>query len=52
MLTGSRKTFGTITEDKSIILVDTSGSMGPYMEELKSDLSTLIWEQLYKNKIK
>ncbi|KAL4240557.1 Von Willebrand factor A [Mactra antiquata] len=48
LLSGSRRVFGTVTHKKCAILIDTSGSMVPYMEELKKELASLIWEQLYR----
>ncbi len=51
LLSGSRRLFGTITEQYCTILIDTSGSMDQYMVELKKELANLVWEQLYKNKI-
>uniref|UniRef100_H2YZH2 VWFA domain-containing protein n=1 Tax=Ciona savignyi TaxID=51511 RepID=H2YZH2_CIOSA len=51
LLSGSRKIFGTILEDNVVILIDTSGSMGYNMEELKKSMTSLIWEQLNSNKI-
>ena len=46
--TGSRRIFGTVVHKKVAILVDTSGSMEPYMNELKKELAALIWDQLYR----
>lgn len=40
--------FGTILHKKVVILVDTSGSMEQYMNELKKELAALIWDQLYR----
>lgn len=51
LLSGSRRLFGTFTEQRLSILIDTSGSMDPYMPELKTELATLVWEQFYKHKI-
>ena len=31
------------------ILLDTSGSMGPYLQQVKTELTLLIWEQLRKH---
>lgn len=45
---GSRRVFGTILHKKVVILVDTSGSMEQYMNELKKELAALIWDQLYR----
>lgn len=30
------------------ILVDTSGSVGPHLQQVKTELVLLIWEQLRK----
>ncbi|XP_041603176.1 von Willebrand factor A domain-containing protein 3A isoform X2 [Vulpes lagopus] len=49
LLSGSRRLFGTILERKVCILVDTSGSMGPYLQQVKTELVLLIWEQLRKH---
>nr|XP_031543137.1 von Willebrand factor A domain-containing protein 3A [Vicugna pacos] len=48
LLSGSRRLFGTILESKVCILLDTSGSMGPYLQQVKTELVLLIWEQLRK----
>lgn len=48
VLKGSRRVFGTILHKKVVILVDTSGSMEQYMNELKKELAALIWDQLYR----
>ncbi|XP_042197032.1 von Willebrand factor A domain-containing protein 3A [Callorhinchus milii] len=48
LLSGSRRFFGTILEKKICLLLDTSGSMDPFLEELKKELTSLIWEQLRK----
>uniref|UniRef100_A0A8I5NCP1 von Willebrand factor A domain containing 3A n=3 Tax=Cercopithecinae TaxID=9528 RepID=A0A8I5NCP1_PAPAN len=45
---GSRRLFGTVLESKVCILLDTSGSMGPYLQQVKTELVLLIWEQLRK----
>ena len=50
-VTGSNRVFGTVVEKRCIFLVDTSGSMDPYMEELKRELASLIWEQIHRNRI-
>ncbi|XP_019397714.1 PREDICTED: von Willebrand factor A domain-containing protein 3A isoform X1 [Crocodylus porosus] len=49
LLSGSRRLFGTILETKVCILIDTSGSMDPYLQQVTKELTTLIWEQLRKN---
>ena len=40
--------FGSIIHKKCVFLIDTSGSMEPYMEELKKEMASLIWDQLYR----
>ncbi|XP_064617094.1 von Willebrand factor A domain-containing protein 3A-like [Liolophura sinensis] len=47
LLSGSHRVFGTVVEKSCVFLIDTSGSMEPYMEELKKELASLIWEQLH-----
>ncbi|XP_035877287.1 von Willebrand factor A domain-containing protein 3A isoform X2 [Phyllostomus discolor] len=49
LLSGSRRLFGTILEKRVCILLDTSGSMGPYLQKVKTELILLIWEQLRKH---
>ncbi|XP_007951389.1 von Willebrand factor A domain-containing protein 3A [Orycteropus afer afer] len=49
LLTGSRRLFGAILESKVCILLDTSGSVGPYLQQVKTELILLIWEQLRKH---
>jgi len=44
--------FGTIVEQKVAILVDISGSMMSHMDELKHELASLIWDQLYPQKVR
>nr|CAH8869212.1 unnamed protein product [Trichobilharzia regenti] len=51
LITGSRKYFGMIREEYIVILIDTSGSMDIHMNEIKTQLKILIWEQLHKNKV-
>nr|XP_012645566.1 von Willebrand factor A domain-containing protein 3A isoform X1 [Microcebus murinus]XP_012645567.1 von Willebrand factor A domain-containing protein 3A isoform X1 [Microcebus murinus]XP_012645568.1 von Willebrand factor A domain-containing protein 3A isoform X1 [Microcebus murinus] len=48
LLSGSRRLFGAILESKVCILLDMSGSMGPYLPQVKTGLVLLIWEQLRK----
>uniref|UniRef100_H2NQD2 von Willebrand factor A domain containing 3A n=1 Tax=Pongo abelii TaxID=9601 RepID=H2NQD2_PONAB len=48
LLSGSRRLFGAVLERKVCILLDTSGSMGPYLQQVKTELVLLIWEQLRK----
>jgi len=52
LLSGSRKTFGTIIESRVIILIDISGSMTNHIEELQRELTLLLWQQLRKHEIK
>ncbi|XP_016078223.1 PREDICTED: von Willebrand factor A domain-containing protein 3A [Miniopterus natalensis] len=49
LLSGSRRLFGTVLEKRVCILLDTSGSMGPYLPQVKTELILLIWEQLRKH---
>ncbi|XP_023979382.2 von Willebrand factor A domain-containing protein 3A [Physeter macrocephalus] len=49
LLSGSRRLFGASLESKLCILLDTSGSMGPYLQQVKTELTLLIWEQLWKH---
>ncbi|KAF7465954.1 hypothetical protein GHT09_003402 [Marmota monax] len=49
LLSGSRWLFGTILESKVCVLLDMSGSMGPYLQQMKTELILLIWEQLRKH---
>ncbi|XP_053551113.1 von Willebrand factor A domain-containing protein 3A [Bombina bombina] len=46
LLSGSRRLFGTVLENKVCILIDSSSSMAPYLVEVQKGLTTLIWEQL------
>ncbi|XP_055483407.1 von Willebrand factor A domain-containing protein 3A isoform X2 [Psammomys obesus] len=46
LLSGSRRLFGTILENNVCILLDMSGSMSPYLQQMKTELVLLIWEQL------
>ncbi|GFR86394.1 von Willebrand factor A domain-containing protein 3A [Elysia marginata] len=48
LLSGSRRVFGTIVHKQVAILVDTSGSMEPRMDELKKEMAALVWDQLHK----
>ena len=52
LLSGSRRIFSTVVEKSCVFLIDTSGSMDPHMDELKRELSSLIWDQLYKHKVR
>ncbi|XP_051003135.1 von Willebrand factor A domain-containing protein 3A [Acomys russatus] len=49
LLSGSRRLFGTISESNVCILLDMSGSMGPHLLQMKTELVLLIWEQLRKH---
>ncbi|XP_017389851.1 von Willebrand factor A domain-containing protein 3A isoform X4 [Cebus imitator] len=49
LLSGSRRLFGTVLENRVCILLDTSGSMDPYLQQVKTELVLLIWEQLRKH---
>ncbi|CAH6793035.1 Vwa3a [Phodopus roborovskii] len=49
LLTGSRRLFGTILESNVCIMLDTSGSMGPHLQWMKTGMVLLIWEQLRKH---
>ncbi|XP_005405117.1 PREDICTED: von Willebrand factor A domain-containing protein 3A isoform X3 [Chinchilla lanigera] len=46
LLSGSRRAFGAILEKKVCVLLDTSGSTGPYLQQVKAEMVLLIWEQL------
>ncbi|XP_074056693.1 von Willebrand factor A domain-containing protein 3A isoform X1 [Macrotis lagotis] len=48
LLTGSRRLFGNILENKVCVMIDLSESMGSYLQQLKKELNLLIWEQLRK----
>ncbi|XP_010018082.1 PREDICTED: von Willebrand factor A domain-containing protein 3A [Nestor notabilis] len=52
LLSGSRRLFGTILEANVCILIDTSGSMDPYLPHIMKELTSLVWEQLRKNKVR
>ncbi|KAL9835403.1 von Willebrand factor A domain-containing protein 3A isoform 1-T1 [Geothlypis trichas] len=52
LLSGSRRWFGTILEANVCVLIDTSGSMGPYLPPVTKELTSLIWEQLRKNEVR
>ncbi|CAO2583081.1 von Willebrand factor A domain-containing protein 3A [Lemmus lemmus] len=49
LLSGSRRLFGTILESNVCIVLDTSGSMRPYLQWMKTEMVLLIWEQLRKH---
>jgi hypothetical protein len=52
LLSGSRRVFGTFTpQETCCILIDTSGSMDPFLADLKKELASLVWEQLFKSRI-
>lgn len=52
LYTGSRRLFGVILEDDVCILIDTSGSMEPTLEEVIKELTSLIWDQLRKYNVR
>ncbi|KFQ79650.1 von Willebrand factor A domain-containing protein 3A, partial [Phaethon lepturus] len=52
LLSGSRRLFGTILEANICVLIDTSGSMDPYLRRITKEFTSLIWEQLRKNEIR
>ncbi|KFV56560.1 von Willebrand factor A domain-containing protein 3A, partial [Tyto alba] len=52
LLSGSRRLFGTILEANVCVLIDTSGSMDPYLPHITKELAALIWEQLRKNEVR
>ncbi|XP_025011040.2 von Willebrand factor A domain-containing protein 3A isoform X1 [Gallus gallus] len=52
LLSGSRRLFGTILEANVCVLIDTSGSMDPYLPRITKELTSLIWEQLRKNEVR
>ncbi|XP_058278568.1 von Willebrand factor A domain-containing protein 3A isoform X2 [Hirundo rustica] len=52
LLSGSRRLFGNILEANVCVLIDTSGSMGPYLPPVTKELTSLIWEQLRKNEVR
>ncbi|XP_054992066.1 von Willebrand factor A domain-containing protein 3A [Sorex araneus] len=46
LLSGSRRLFGAVLESRVCVLLDTSGSMGAHLQQVKTELVLLIWEQL------
>jgi len=46
----ARSIFGSITEDKVALVIDTSGSMQVYLEDVKVALNSVITEQLFQSK--
>ncbi|KAM7091838.1 von Willebrand factor A domain-containing protein 3A [Ciconia maguari] len=52
LLLGSRRLFGTILEGNVCVLIDTSGSMDPYLPHITKELTSLIWEQLRRNEVR
>ncbi|XP_060117023.1 von Willebrand factor A domain-containing protein 3A [Heteronotia binoei] len=52
LLSGSRRLFGVVLEANVCILIDTSGSMEPSLEQVTQELTSLIWEQLRTNQAK
>ncbi|XP_046855209.1 von Willebrand factor A domain-containing protein 3A-like [Xenia sp. Carnegie-2017] len=51
LMSGSRRVFGSVIESKIMIMIDTSCAMINYIDEIKSQLTGLIWEQLRENNI-
>ncbi|XP_075686339.1 von Willebrand factor A domain-containing protein 3A isoform X3 [Rhinoderma darwinii] len=51
LLSGTRRLFGTILENKVCILIDSSSSMAPFLAELQKGLTSLLWEQLRSRNI-
>ena len=49
---GSRRVFGVVVEKQVIVLIDTSGSMESSMDELRKELTSLIWDQFHKNDVR
>lgn len=52
LLLGPHRVFGTILEKSVVLCVDTSGSMITVINELKREISALLWTVLKPNKIK
>ncbi|XP_010895711.3 von Willebrand factor A domain-containing protein 3A isoform X2 [Esox lucius] len=52
LLSGSRRVFGVVLEKEVCVLIDVSGSMAPYLGDLKSKLASLIWDQLHHNTVR
>ncbi|KAM6121549.1 von Willebrand factor A domain-containing protein 3A [Phoenicopterus ruber ruber] len=52
LLSGSRRLFGTILEANVCVLIDTSGSMDPYLPHITKELTSLVWEQLRKSEVR
>ncbi|KGL81052.1 von Willebrand factor A domain-containing protein 3A, partial [Tinamus guttatus] len=52
LLSGSRRLFGTILEANVCVLIDTSGSMEPYLPHVTKELTSLIWEQLRRKELR
>ncbi|KFP88167.1 von Willebrand factor A domain-containing protein 3A, partial [Apaloderma vittatum] len=52
LLSGSRRLFGTVLEANVCVLIDTSGSMDPYLPHITKELASLIWEQLRNNEVR
>merc|ERR1719456_1119218 len=46
----ARSIFGTIAEDNVALIIDTSGSMQVYLDDIKIALNAVITEQLYQSK--
>merc|ERR1711879_125929 len=46
----ARSIFGTIAEDNVALVIDTSGSMQVYLDDIKTALNAVITEQLFHSK--
>lgn len=46
----ARSIFGAIAEDKIALVIDTSGSMQVYLDDIKTALNAVITEQLFQSK--
>ena len=44
--------FGVVLEREVCILLDVSGSMATHLGQLRKHLASLVWEQLYSNKVR
>ncbi|CAH8500615.1 unnamed protein product [Dicrocoelium dendriticum] len=51
LLSGSRRFFGVVVEQCVVIVIDLSGSMEPNVNEMKTCLKQLVWEQLFKQHV-
>ncbi|XP_046873267.1 von Willebrand factor A domain-containing protein 3A isoform X2 [Hypomesus transpacificus] len=52
LLSGSRSMFGVVLEREVCILLDVSGSMAIHLGELRKHLACLVWDQLYRNRVR